>query len=151
MAKQSNPFDFSNLFVNFDPTKFIQDFSANLGDLKIPGLNLDTVLESQRKNLEALTQANRQAFEGMQAIAEKQREILQQAVQEASTIAKDLATAGNPQEVAAKQSEILQKSLEKALETMRELAEMTSKTNQETFETLNQRFKESLAELKNLS
>lgn len=151
MAKQANPFDFSNLFSNFDPTKMFQDFSANLGDMKIPGFDMNTLLDSQRKNMEALTTANRQAFEGMQAIAERQREILQQAMQEATTVAKDLAASSNPQEAATKQTAVMQQAFEKAFETMRELAEMTSKTNQEAFETLNQRFNESLAELRKIA
>ncbi len=151
MAQSTNPFDFSAVFANFDPTKLVQDFSANFGDMKLPGFDINAVLESQRKNMEALTTANRQAFEGMQAIADRQREILQQAMQEATTVAKDLASAGNPQEAASKQTAVMQQAFEKAFDAMRELAEMTSKTNQEAFDTLNQRFTESLAELRKLA
>lgn len=148
MEQSTNPFDFANVYANLDPTKMMQEFSKSFGELKLPGFDINTVLEGQRKNMEALTTANRQAFEGMQAIADRQREILQQAMQEATTVAQDLASAGNPQEAAAKQTVVVQKAMEKAFETMKELAEMTSKTNQEAFDTLNKRFSESLAELR---
>ena len=151
MAKQANPFDFSSYFANFDPTKMMQDFSTNLGEFQVPGVDLEGLLSAQRKNLEALTQANQLALQGTQAIAERQREILQQAIQEANAVVKDLSSAGNPQEVAGKQMAVVQQAIEKALQAMRELAEMTAKTNQQTFEVLNQRFKESLAELHDLS
>lgn len=148
---QKTPFDFSALFGGFDPVKLMQDYTASLGQFKAPGFDVDALVESQRKNVEALTAANRQAFEGVKAIAERQRDILQQAMQEAMSVASDVATSGSPQEAAGKQAEIFQKAMEKALETMREMAEMTSKTNQESFEILNQRFKENLAELRKVA
>lgn len=151
MSKQANPFDFSNYFTNFDPMKIMQEFSKNMGDYKIPGFDFDILLDNQRKNLEALTKANQQALEGAQSIAERQREILQQAMQEATSVIKDLSTAGSPQEAAQKQTVIMQQAFEKALSTMRELAELTSKTNKEAFDTLNARFKDSLLELRDLS
>ena len=147
MAKENNPFDFTTYFSNFDPNKLMQDLSASMGDFKIPGFSFDVLLDTQRKNLEALTKANQLALQGTQAIAERQREILQQAMQEATSVIKDLSVAGNPQEAAQKQAAVMQQAFEKAFETMRELAEMTTKTNQEAFEALSQRFKESMAEL----
>lgn len=157
MTKKTNPYDFSYLFSNFDPakliqnfdpTRLIQDFTSTLGEFKVPGMDMDAMLDSQRKNMEALTAANRQALEGMQTIAERQRELFQQAMDEANNITKELATSGNPQDLAQKQSAVMQQAFEKAFAAMRELAEMTAKTNQQTFDTLNKRFQESLAELR---
>lgn len=48
-----NPF---NPFANVDFSKF--DFSKTMGDLKIPGFDVQAIMDAQRKNIEALTAAN---------------------------------------------------------------------------------------------
>lgn len=152
MAKQSLPFDFSSFFGDFDPSKAMQEFYSSLGGFKLPGVDVSAVLESQRKNVEALTTANQQALEAIKEIADHQRGLLQQAMQEAGSVITELSSsAGNPQEAATKQVKIAQAAVEKALENMRDLAQMTAKANQEAYETLKKRFEESLAELRALA
>ena len=137
-----------NPFANFDLSKF--DITQMLGDLKIPGFDMSTLLAAQSKNIEALTAANKVALEGMQAIAKRQAEIMAQALTEVSSMAQQLASTSSPQEAGAKQAELVRQAFEKALANMRELAEMFSKTNTEAFELINKRFTESLEELKAL-
>jgi len=72
-----NPF---NPFANVDFSKF--DFSKTMGDLKIPGFDVQAIMDAQRKNIEALTAANQTAVQGMQAGAQQQAEILSQAMNE---------------------------------------------------------------------
>ena len=144
----NNPFNpFANVdFGKFDFSKF--DMSKMLGDVKIPGFDMQAVMDAQRKNIEALTAANQAAVQGMQAVAQRQAEILSQSLNEVSSIAQQLAGAGNPQEMTAKQAELVRKAFEQALANMRELAEMVSKSNTEAFAIINKRVTESLQELK---
>lgn len=147
---ETNPF---NPFANFDFSKFDLskfDMTKMLGDVKIPGFDMQAVMDAQRKNIEALTAANQAAVQGMQAVAQRQAEILSQAMSEVSSIAQQLSTAGNPQEMTAKQTELARKAFEQALANMRELAEMVSKSNTEAFAIINKRVTESLQELKAL-
>jgi phasin family protein len=146
----NNPFNpFANLDLSkFDLSKF--DMTKLLGDVKIPGFDMDTIMAAQRKNIEALTAANQAAVQGMQAVAQRQAEILSQAMNEVSSIAQQLSTAGNPQEMTTKQTELARKAFEQALANMRELAEMVSKSNTEAFAIINKRVTESLQELKSL-
>ncbi|MDG4549564.1 MAG: phasin family protein [Candidatus Contendobacter sp.] len=146
----NNPFNpFANLdFSKFDLSKF--DMTKLLGDVKIPGFDMDAIMTAQRKNIEALTAANRAAVEGMQAVAQRQAEILSQAMSEVSAIAQQLSAVGNPQEMTTKQTELARKAFEQALANMRELAEMVSKSNTEAFAIINKRVTESLQELKSL-
>ncbi len=146
----SNPFNpFANVdFSKFDFAKF--DLSKMLGDVKIPGFDMEAIMAAQRKNIEALTAANQAAVQGMQAIAQRQAEILSQAMSEVSSMAQQLAGAGNPQEMTTKQAELVRKAFEQALANMRELAEMVSKSNTEAFAIINKRVTESLQELKGL-
>ncbi|WP_242434441.1 phasin family protein [Candidatus Competibacter denitrificans] len=120
-------------------------------DVKIPGFDMKAAMDAQRKNIEALNAANQAAVQGMQAVAQRQAEILSQAVSEISTIAQQLASASNnPQELTSKQAEVARKAFEQALANARELAEIVSKSNTEAFAIINKRVSESLQELKAL-
>jgi phasin family protein len=107
-------------------------------------------MDAQRKNIEALNAANQTAVQGMQAVAQRQAEILSQAMSEVSSIAQQFSATGNPQEMGAKQTELARKAFEQALANARELAEMVSKSNTEAFAIINKRVTESLQELKSL-
>ncbi|MEZ5585291.1 MAG: phasin family protein [Candidatus Competibacteraceae bacterium] len=146
----SNPFNpFASVdFSKFDFSKF--DFSKMLGDMKVPGFDMQAVMDAQRKNIEALTAANQAAVQGMQAVAQRQAEILSQAMNEVSSMAQQFSSAGNPQEMSAKQAEVARKAFEQALANMRELAEMVNKSNTDAFAIINKRVTESLQELKAL-
>ena len=140
-----NPFNpFANVdFSKFDMSKF--DVTKMMGDMKIPGFDMQAIMDAQRKNIEAQA-----AVQGMQAVAQRQAEILSQAMNEVSTIAQQLSSAGNPQEMSAKQAEVARKAFEQALANMRELAEMVNKSNTDAFAIINKRVTESLQELKSL-
>lgn len=140
-----NPF---NPFANLDLSKF--DFSKILGNIKIPGLDLEAAIAAQRKNIEALNAANQAAVQGFQAVAQRQSEILLQAVNEISTAAQQLATVSSPQDLTSKQAELAKKAFEQALVNAKELAEIISKSNTEAFSIINKRVTESLNELKTL-
>ena len=147
----TNPFNpFGNVdFSKFDFSKF--DMTKMLGDVKIPGFDMQMMMDAQRKNIEALNAANLAAVQGMQAVAQRQAEILSQTINEVSTIAQQLANAStNPQELTTKQAEIARKAFEQALANARELAEIVSKSNTEAFAIINKRVTESLQELKSL-
>lgn len=147
----NNPFNpFANMdFGKFDLSKF--DMTKMLGDVKIPGFDMQAIVDAQRKNIEALTAANQAAVQGIQAVAQRQAEILSQAMSEVSSVAQQLAgSASNPQEMTTKQAELVRKAFEQALANARELAEMVSKSNTEAFAIINKRVTESLQELKSL-
>ena len=126
-------------FFDFDVSKY-------LGDFKVPGVDVETIVANQRKNIEALTQANKMAFEGLQNVVKRQVEILRQTMDEAAQVAKDFAEPGTPQDKAAKQAEFAKDAFERALGNARELAEMITKANSEAFDLLNKRFTQSLDE-----
>jgi len=126
-------------FFDFDVSKY-------LGDFKVPGVDVETIVASQRKNIEALTQANKLAFEGLQNVVKRQVEILRQAMDEVATVSKNFAEPGTPQDMAARQAEFAKDAFERALGNARELAEMVAKANTEAFDLLNKRFTQSLDE-----
>lgn len=141
--------DFFNPFANFDMSQF--DVNKMLAGFNMPGMDVEAMMAAQRKNIEALAEANKVAVAGMQAVAKRQAELLTQAMTEVNGIAQELAQGGNPQDMGTKQGELVKQAFEKALSNMRELAEMINKSNAEAFAVINKRFTESLSELKSLT
>ena len=146
-----NLFDVTKYLKDFNPTKMVEEFSNAMKQYRLPGVNIEAVVESQKKNLEALTSANRVAFEGLQAVAKRQAEILQETMNEASKAVDSVSKAGSPPEMAAKQLEIAKQAFDKAIGNMRELAEMVAKANEAAASTVNTRISATLEEIKELA
>lgn len=146
-----NMFDVTKYLKDFDPTKMVEEFSSAMKQFRLPGVNIESVVDSQKKNLEALTSANRVAFEGLQAVAKRQAEILQETMNEASKAVDSVSKAGSPPEMAAKQLEIAKQAFDKAIGNMRELAEMVSKANEAAANTVNGRISATFDEIKELA
>lgn len=152
MAKSPDPiFDVTKYMKDMDPGKMMEEFSKMLKQYNLPGIDMDSLMASQKKNMEALTAANRVALEGMQAVAKRQAEILQETMNEASKAVDVLSKAGSPTEVAAKQAELAKDAFERALSNMRELAEMVAKSNEEATSTINTRISATLDEIKDMA
>ena len=122
------------------------DVSKYLGDFKVPGVDVESLVSNQRKNIDALTQANKLAFEGLQTVVKRQVEILRQTIDEVAQVAKDFSEPGSAQDKAAKQAEFAKDAFERALANARELAELIAKSNAEAFDLLNKRFSQILDE-----
>jgi phasin family protein len=128
-------------FLDFDVGKAFAGFT-------FPGFDAEAFLASQRKNLEALTQANQLAVEGVQAVARRQVEIARQAVEEASTLMRDLTQPGAPEDRLAKNAEVAKQAYEKGLANLREIAELVTKANSEALGVINKRVAEGLDEIR---
>ncbi|MGB0671585.1 MAG: phasin family protein [Rhodospirillales bacterium] len=150
-TKTTPAFDLSSFMGDFDPAKYLEEFTKLAGDYKVPGLDANVLLDTQRKNIEALTAANKVAVEGVQAIAKRQAEILQETLDGMKETFESLAAAGTPQDAAAKQVELSKAAFEKAVANMKELSEMIAKSNGEATAAINSRISESLDELKKLA
>jgi len=138
-----------NPFGDFDFSKMM-DTSKLMGDFKVPGVDVEAVVASQRRNLEALGEANKLAVEGLQAVAKRQTEIFRQMMEEAAQAMRDMMTAGSPEDKAGRQTELAKEAFTRAIANMRELAEMVAKSQTEAFDVINKRVTDSLDELKSV-
>ncbi|MFQ5775468.1 MAG: phasin family protein [Kiloniellaceae bacterium] len=136
-----------NPFLDGDFGQFM-DFGKLTEQFKLPGVDSKALIESQRRNIEAVTQANRVALEGMQAIVQRQVEILRQAMDETTKAVRELAKPGQPAEKWAVQTAVVKEAYELGLANLRELAELSAKSNTEAADVLTHRFADSLDELK---
>ncbi len=125
------------------------DFQKMLEQFKIPGVDMHAMIEARRKDFEALTEANRIAYEGMQSLVRRQTELVRQAMEQMQASARDMAGGGVAPD-ASKQAERVQHALQTAFQNMRELAEMARKSQTEAYETLNKRAQQNIEDLKKL-
>jgi phasin family protein len=128
-------------FLDMDVGKAFAGFT-------FPGFDVESLVAAQRKNLEALTQANQLAVEGVQALARRQVEIARQAVDEASSLVRDWTQPGAPEERMAKQAEYAKLAFEKGVANARELTELVTKANTEAFNVIQKRVAESFEEMR---
>lgn len=124
------------------------DIAKAFGDLRFPGFDVEAVVETQRKNLEALTQANQLAFEGAQALARRQAEIVQRAVEEVSELLREWAQPGAPEDRMAKNAEVAKQAFEKGIANFREFNELATKASSEVLNVFTRRLTESLDEMR---
>jgi phasin family protein len=123
------------------------DVSKILGEFKLPGVDMETIVATQRKNIDALTKANQLAMEGFQTVARRQVEIIRAGIEEASAMMRDMMQPTSNEERVAKQTAIAKQSVEKAIANARELAEIMTKAQSEAFDVLNKRFTEGFDEV----
>ena len=113
----------------------------------LPGLDMQKLLDARRKDIEALTAANRIAFESMQTLAQKQADILRRSLEQLQSNAQQAMSGGNAMASAAKQSELAQKALQQAMDNVREITEAGHKAQTQAFEVITKRIQENMAEM----
>ncbi|MCB1759440.1 MAG: TIGR01841 family phasin [Gammaproteobacteria bacterium] len=144
----NNPFDFSGLLKSYDPQAFFKQMQGGFSAYQLPNFDNKAFLDSQKKNMEALVNANQAALAGTQELLKAQSEMLQQAMADATEAAKSLAGSSNPKELAEKQTDLLQAAVEKALANSTELGELVKNNQTEISKMINERFVESMKEIK---
>jgi phasin family protein len=130
-------------FMDMDISKLMKEF-------KIPGINIDTMMQSQKKNIEALTEANRIAIEGMQMVTRRQSDILRQTMEETATMMNEIMGTSPPEEKLIKQTEMVKMAFESALVNMKSLSDMVAKSNDEVAKVISKRVSENIEELKTM-
>ena len=109
---------------------------------KIPGVDADALIETHRKNIEAMSRATQLTAEGAAAIAQRQQEILRATSEQLTTALRDMKLSSQ------QQGEFARKAFETALASTRELAEMTVKSNTEVFNVVKQRMTEDFEKMR---
>src|SRR5574337_827917 len=70
------------------------DLTQMLGQFKLPGVDMSALMEARRKDIDALVEANKAAYASMQAIAQKQTEMLTEAMHGIQQAMQNAATGG---------------------------------------------------------
>jgi len=133
--------NFTDFFTQNDFSKFFEGYNASPIDMK-------SFLETQRKNLQAVSQAQQSTLEGIQAIAQRQTELLSKLVEDNSSIAKQALSEGTPEEKIAQNADIFKSTYERNINTLQEMSDMIGQSNQKATGILNKRVTASVSELK---
>jgi phasin family protein len=129
-----------------------EDFSKMFMGLKMPPVpDSEALLAAHRRNIEALSAANRIALEGAQAVAKRHMEIMQQTMSELGEQIRMLATVEAPAAKAARQADLLKQSYERAVANTKELTDLIQHANAEAVGALSHRFSEAMDEVKQLA
>jgi phasin family protein len=113
---------------------------------KLPGIDIAAIVESQRKDMEALAEANREAYEGIKALAQRRNEILQESLVQWQEAMKGVTGT----DALTKRAEMASKGVQQAAATFRELAEMEAQSRSKVWKVLQDRFQENLVNLQKL-
>ena len=138
-SRQSTSPD-AGAFPGFDDLrKLIEKF-------QLPSLDIDALIDWQRRDMEALTEANRQASEGIKALVERRNEILRETLSEWQAAIKETTSA----EAISKRADAAKQGIEKAVANLRELSEMEAQARSNAWKIVQDRMQENMANLQKL-
>ena len=132
-----NPFD-------FDVTKIFTDF-------RFRPFDVEAVWAAQRRNIEALSQANQLAVESVQAVAKRQFELTRETFEGFSALMRDLSTPASTEDRIAKNAEYVKQMMEKGVSHSRDIASIAAKAGTEATAVLQKRASESLDEMRSFT
>ena len=109
--------------------------------------DIQTLLETQRKNLQCISEAQQMAMQNFQSLAFRQAEIFSQALEQQSHLASELMREGKPEDKLAKNAEAIKSSYEAAIANAAKISEMVKKANTQAVSLLNKRAAASIKEV----
>ena len=101
-----------------------------------------SLIDMEKKNIDALIEVNRSAYDGWRNLMAQQTEVFQETM-------KAIAAEAGDETVAGRRTEIARQGFEKALANMRQLAETATESQKQTIEILRRRFEDGMAAMRN--
>jgi len=132
-----------NPFAQMDVSKMFETF-------KSPVMDMGSLMEMQRKNMQALMDANRVAAEGYRSLMARQVEMMREGFEQFSKTMQTGMTQPTSTDTAGEQVEAIRDNFEQAFTHFRELAEMASDAHGEAFKIMQDRLSEQMDEFKSL-
>ncbi len=128
------------------------DFRRVMGEWKIPNIDLEAMAQAQRRNLEALTQANQLALESTQSWVKRNLELARQSMEDLQAMLSEITKPdGSMEDRLQRHAEFSRKAIEKGLENFRDLAEFMTKANADAMNVIAKRVSEGLDEVRELA
>ena len=128
--------------------KPLKGMAERLQNLPLAGA-ASTIVESGRKDLQALMEANERSYQGLQAVVARQTEMLKASIVEWQGTVKGMSPA-DPRENLAKLDAMGKAAFKQALDDIRELSELAAKSQAEAFDIVSQRIRANVDEVSKL-
>ena len=131
-----------------EATSYVEMLRKFGSDLGLPKVDVDMLIEGHRKNIDALSQSATVAAQGAQSVAQKQREIFEAGLQEATKLARGYQPLGKVQDNLALQTEFAKKVFEIAVKGAQDSATTARQSTGEAVKIIQDRLKESFDEIR---
>lgn len=122
------------------------DLKALLDKAKLPSIDVSRLIDARRRDIDALLEANAEAYKGLEAINRRQAQILAQTLKQLRAGAKEFMAEEGVAHKAGKANDLAQRALGQALAHMKEVAEAAVHAQQGVMQVLKKRQQERLAE-----
>lgn len=117
-------------------------------DLGLPKVDVDMLIEGHKRNIDALSQSATVTAQGAQSMAQKQREIFEAGLQEATKLARGYQPLGKLEDNLALQTEFAKKVFEIAVKGAQDSATTARQSTGEAVKIIQDRLKESFDEIR---
>ena len=124
------------------------EYTKLFGQFKLPGIDMGAMLESRRKDIEAIAEANTTALAGVQSLAQKQSEILRTSLGELQAFVARCTQPG--EQSIANAGDTVKQTLHKALVDVQDLADTAYRAQSDSVAVVTKRVAERVEELKTL-
>jgi len=128
--------------------KPLKGMAERLQNLPLAGA-ASTIVESGRKDLQALMEANERSYQGLQAVVARQTEMLKASIVDWQGTVKGMSPA-EPRENLAKLDAMGKAAFKQALDDIRELSELAAKSQADAFNIVSQRIRANVDEVSKL-
>ncbi|RZL89729.1 MAG: phasin [Variovorax sp.] len=128
--------------------KPMKGMAERLQNLQVAGA-AGAILESGRKDLQALVQANEKSYQGLQAVVQRQTAMLKASIEDWQGAVKGMSPA-EPRENLAKLDAMGKAAFKRALDDIRELSELAAKSQADAFDVVRQRIRDNVDEVSKL-
>jgi len=134
--------------MNDKMNPFMDMFQKFGENLKIPGADVNTVVNYHRNNIQAMTEVAQVTSSGTQAMMAKQREVLEETLAEITDMIQGASKNTDPGQMMSNQMEFAKKSFDATIKNTTEMGEILRDTNMKSYEILKNRVQESIEEIR---
>jgi len=128
-----------------------RDLTKTLEQFKVPGVDMSAFVNARRKDVEALTAANKAAYEALQDLGRTQTDMLTHAMKGMQESAEGMLREGIKGADTTKQAEAARVAWQRMLADIKELAELARKSQAQAVAGLTETATESTKVIKNLA
>lgn len=132
--KKDNPF--ADMF---------QQFGQNL---KLPVADVSAVMDYHRKNIQTMQEVAQVTAKGTRDLMNKQREVLEGTLAEATDMIKQATDAKDPSKMVTNQMEFARRSFDATIKNTTEMGEIVRDMNMQSYEVLKKRIEESISDIR---
>jgi phasin family protein len=124
--------------------------SKTVGKFNVPSIDINSLMDIQRRNIEAVRFVNQVAFDSLQSFAGRQAELMRKGLEEATSLVHDIMSLPTHEEKVMRHAEASKIVIEKCIANAYDASETLAKCNNQVMKMASNRMNEGLQELQGL-